>query len=184
MNGFAESTSPATVTNEEYPWTHCSFPERRPELVVKCQDGHVQLLLTKHVWPYRQVLSGWRGGYVNRTGQAVEKGEADAAYVRFTPAFHEQQVADYLSSLENTVMCHTIEGVVPASLMEALQHVPRCTKSERPSLLKLQQQQQGAPLRVPSFWVAFAFNVTTHWFPISKRLLGSMNLLESSANLE
>ena len=89
------------VTTEPYHdphWSCCSFPERCPELLVKCVGDDIQLLLLKHVWPFRSCLPGWRGGYFNlRTFEPAEKNVADSHYIRYTPPFCSVAVAGLLA---------------------------------------------------------------------------------------
>jgi hypothetical protein len=117
-----------SVTMEPYQdlhWSCCAFPERRPELLVKCVGDDIQLLLLKHVWPFRSALPGWHGGYFNlRTFEPAEKNVADSHFIRYTPAFAVSQLQDYLHSLEDTVMQFSVDGVIPATTMDILQSTP------------------------------------------------------------
>ena len=79
-----------SVTMEPYQdlhWSCCAFPERRPELLVKCVGDDIQLLFLKHVWPFRSALPGWHGGYFNlRTFEPAEKNVADSHFIRYAVA--------------------------------------------------------------------------------------------------
>ena len=64
----------------------CGVVERRPDLLLKTdsESGTLQFVLRGHVWPWRQHLADWLGGYVSPDGLQTEKGQG--AYMRWTPA--------------------------------------------------------------------------------------------------
>jgi hypothetical protein len=64
------------------------------------------------------------GYFKLRTFAPAEKNTPDSQYLRYTPHFAVPQLPDYLHSLEDTFMLFSVDGAIPAAMMEVLQSTP------------------------------------------------------------